>query len=102
MRHCLNCDRDHSDKKFRKHCRSNKQIKKAFQVKYIYKTESIIVNEIDNVLSNIIIDHRRKFHSFLIVCKINNRKIIGFPKRVLLKNYDKDEMINVEFNFHSN
>ena len=24
-----------------------------------------------------------------------------FPKRVLLKNYDKDEMINVEFNFHS-
>ena len=27
---------------------------------------------------------------------------MGFPKRVLLKNYDKDEMINVEFNFHSN
>ena len=26
---------------------------------------------------------------------------MGFPKRVLLKNYDKDEMINVEFNFHS-
>ena len=27
---------------------------------------------------------------------------MGFPKRVLLKNYDKDEMISVEFNFHSN
>ena len=27
---------------------------------------------------------------------------MGFPKRVLLKYYDKDEMINVEFNFHSN
>ena len=27
---------------------------------------------------------------------------MGCPKRVLLKNYDKDEMINVEFNFHSN
>ena len=27
---------------------------------------------------------------------------MGFPKRVLLKFYDKDEMINVEFNFHSN
>ena len=26
---------------------------------------------------------------------------MGYPKRVLLKNYDKDEMINVEFNFHS-
>ena len=27
---------------------------------------------------------------------------MGYPKRVLLKYYDKDEMINVEFNFHSN
>ena len=27
---------------------------------------------------------------------------MGFPKRVLLKYYDKDEMINVEFDFHSN
>ena len=39
---------------------------------------------------------------FLIICKINNKKIMGFPKRVLLKYYDKDDMINVEFNFHSN
>ena len=42
------------------------------------------------------------FILFLIVCKINNKKILGFPKRVLLKYYDKDEMINVEFNFYSN
>ena len=27
---------------------------------------------------------------------------MGYPKRVLLKYYDKDEMISVEFNFHSN
>ena len=27
---------------------------------------------------------------------------MGFPKRVLLKYYDKDEMINIEFNFYSN
>ena len=27
---------------------------------------------------------------------------MGFPKRVLLKNYNKDEMINVEFNFYLN
>ena len=27
---------------------------------------------------------------------------MGFPKRVLLKYYHKDEMINVEFNFYSN
>ena len=46
--------------------------------------------------------HKRKIHSFLNVCKINNKKIMGYPKRVSLKNYDKDEMINVEFNFHSN
>ena len=26
---------------------------------------------------------------------------MGFPKRVLLNYYDKDEMINVEFNFYS-
>ena len=27
---------------------------------------------------------------------------MGYPKRVLLIYYDKDEMINVEFNFYSN
>ena len=27
---------------------------------------------------------------------------MGYPKRVLLKCYDKDDMINVEFNFYSN
>ena len=73
-----------------------------FGVKYIYKKENTVINEIDNTLSDIIKEHKRKFHSFYIVCKINNKKIIGYPKRVLLKYYDKDEMINVEFNFHSN
>ena len=34
--------------------------------------------------------------------KINNKKIMGFPKRLLLKHYAKDEMVNVEFNFLSN
>ena len=102
MRHCQNCNRNYSDIYFRKHCRTNNHIKKAFGVKYIYKKENILVNGIDNTLSDIIGEHKRKFHSFLIVCKISNKKIMGFPKRVLLKNYDKDDVINVEFNFHSN
>ena len=102
MRHCQNCNRNYSDKYFRKHCRTNSHLKKAFGVKYIYKKENIVINEIDNTLSDIIEEHKRKFHSFLFVCKINNKKIIGFPKRVLLKNYDKDDVVNIEFNFHSN
>ena len=102
MRHCHNCNRNYSDKYFRKHCRTNNPLKKAFGVKYTYKKENILVKEIDNILSNIIEEHKRKFHSHLIVCKINNKKIIGYPKRVLLKYSDKDGMINVEFNFHSN
>ena len=102
MRHCQNCNRDYSDKYFRKHRRTDKHIKKAFGVKYIYKKENIVINEIDNTLSDIIEEHKLKFHSFYIVCKINNKKIIGYPKRVSLKYYDNDEMINVEFNFHSN
>ena len=102
MRHCQNCNRNYSDKYFRKHCRTNNHLKKAFGVKYIYKKENIVINEIDNTLSDIIEEHQRKFHSFYIVCKINNKKIIGFPKRVLLKNYDKDDVVNIEFNFHSN
>ena len=88
MRHCHNCNRNYSDKYFRKHCRTNNHLKKAFELKCICKKEIILVNEIDNILSNIIGEHKRKFHSFLIVCKINNKKIIGFPKRVLSKNYD--------------
>ena len=102
MRHCQHCKRDYSDKHFRKHCHTNNHLKKAFGVKNIYKKENILVNEIDNILSKIIGEHKQKFHSFLIVCKINNKKVKGYPKRVLLKNYDKDEMINVEFNFQSN
>ena len=50
MRHCQNCNRDYSDKYFTKHCRTNNHLKKAFGVKYIYKTENALVNEIDNTL----------------------------------------------------
>ena len=64
MRHCQNCNKDYSVKYFRKHCRSNDHLKKAFRVKYIYKTENILVNEIDNTLSNIVKKHKRKFHFF--------------------------------------
>ena len=102
MRHCQNCNRNYSDKNFRRHCRTNNHFKKAFGVKYIYKKENIVIYEIVNTLSDIIEEHKRKFHSFLIVCKINNKKIIGFPKRILIKNYDKDDVVNIELNFHSN
>ena len=102
MRHCQNCNRYYSDNYFRKHCRTNNHLKKAFGVKYIYKKENIVINEIDNTLSDLIEEHKRKFHSFLIVCKITNKKIIGFLKRVLLRIYDKNDVVNIEFNFHSN
>ena len=102
MRHCQKCNRDYSDNYFRKPCRSNNQLKKAFEVKYIYKSENMFVNEVDNTLSNILKKHKRKFCSFLFVCKIKYKKIMGYPKRVLLKNYDKDKMINVDFSFYSN
>ena len=102
MKLCENCNRDYSDKYFRKHSRSNEHLKNAFEIKYIYITENILVNEIDNSLSNKINKHKRKFHSFLFVCKINNKKSMGFPKRVLIKCYDKDAWIKIEFNFYSN
>ena len=98
MRYCQNCDRDYSDKYFRKHCRNNIHLRKTYGVKNIYRTENILVKEINNTFSNIVKKHKRKFHSFLIVCKINNRKIFG---RVLLKYYNKDDMVKVEFNFSS-
>ena len=70
MKHCQNSNRDCSDKYFRKQCRKNNHLKKAFGVKCINRTENILVNEIDNALSNIVEKHKRKFFSFLIVCKI--------------------------------
>ena len=85
MRHCQNCNRNYSDEYFRKHCRSNNHLKKAFGVNYLYRKENILVNEIDDTLSNIVKKHKRKFYSSLIVCKINNKNIMGYPKRVLLK-----------------
>ena len=102
MKPCQSCDREYSDNYFRKHRRSNIHLEKEYEVNYIYKTENMFVNEIDNALSNIINKHKRKSHSFLIVCKFINKKIMGYPKRVLLKYYDKDEKINVEYNFNSN
>ena len=103
MRHCQNCNKDYMDKSFNKHCRSNIHLKNAFEVKYKCKKENIFVGEIDNILSSIIEKHKRKLLTFYIVYKINNnKKIIGYPKRVLLKYYDKKELINVEFNFYSN
>ena len=103
MRHCRDCNKNYSDKYFNKHCRSNIHLKKVFEVKYIYKKENIFVGEIDNILSSVIEKHKRKILTFYIVCRINNnKKIVGYPKRVLLKYYDKKELINVEFNFYSN
>ena len=103
MRHCQDCNKNYSDIYFAKHRRSDIHLKKAFEVKYIYKKENKFVNEIDNTLSNISNKHKCKFHSFYIVCRIkNNKKIIGYPKHVLLKYYNKKELINVEFNFYSN
>ena len=64
LRHCRNCNKDYSDKFFGKHCRTNNHLGKAFGVKYIYKKENILVNEIDNTLSNIIEEHKRKLHFF--------------------------------------
>ena len=79
MRHCQNCNRGYSDNYFRKHCHTNNHSQKAFGVKYIYKSENILVNEVDNTLSNIIKKYKRKFHSFFIVCKVSNKKIMGYP-----------------------
>ena len=39
---------------------------------------------------------------FILYVKLLTKKIIGYPKRVLLKYYDKKEIIKIEFNFHSN
>ena len=83
MKYCQFCNKNYSDKYLRNHYRSNKHLYNAFGVKYTYKAERIVVNEIDNTLSNIVKKHRRKYHSFYIVSKINNKKIIGYPLRIL-------------------
>ena len=82
MRHCQRCNRDYPDNFFGKHCRTTNLLEKAFEVKYLYKTEFILVNKIDNTLSTIVKKHKQKFHSFIIVCKIKNKKIMGYPKRI--------------------
>ena len=96
MRHCQNCKKDFSDKYFGKHCRTDNHLRKAFGVKYISKKENILVNEIDNTLSNIIEEHKRKFHSFLIVCKINNKKIIK-RRDVIKRSSDKNWLFLDQF-----
>ena len=78
MRHCHNCNRNYSDKYFRKHCYTSNHLQKAFGVKYIYKKENIVINDIDNTLSDLIGEHKRKFHYSLFVCKINIKKSLVF------------------------
>ena len=79
MRHCHNCNRNYSDKYFRKHCHTKNHLKKAFGVKYIYKKENILVNEIDNILSKINQEQKRKFHSFLLYVRLITKKSWVFP-----------------------
>ena len=102
MKHCQNCNRDYSDKYFRKHCRSNNRSKKRLELNINTKQKNILVNEVDNTLTIIVDKHKRKPLSFLFVCKLNIKKIIGYPKRVFLKYYDKVVKINVDFKFYSN
>ena len=78
MRHCQNCNRNYSDNYFRKHCRTNNHLKKAFGVKYIYKKENILVKEIDNILSNIFKEHKRKFHFFILYVILITKKSLVF------------------------
>ena len=85
MRHCQNCNRNYSEKYFRKHCRTNSHFKKKRWELNIYTKKKHSYYEIDNTLSDIIEEHKRKFHSFLIVCKINNKKIHGFSQTSLIK-----------------
>ena len=76
MRHCQNCNKDYTDKYFNKHCRSNIHLKKAFEVKYIYKKENILVGKIDKILSSIIEKHKRKVHSFLLYVGLMVKKLL--------------------------
>ena len=102
MKYCHSCDRDYSDAYIRKHYRSDNHLKKTFEIKHIEKHKKILVKDIDSVFSDFYKKHKRKFNYFCIICKINNRKYMGCPKHVLLKYYDKDAMVNVEFNLYSN
>ena len=43
MRHCLNCNRDYSDKNFRKHCRANNHIKKRLKLNTYVKKKTYLL-----------------------------------------------------------
>ena len=102
MKYCHSCDIDYSGTYIRKHYRSDKHLKKTFEIKHVERHKNILVKDIDSVFSDLFEKHKRKFKYFFIICKINNRKYKGCPKHVLLKYYDKDAMVNVEFNLYSN
>ena len=102
MTYCHSCDKDYSRKYIRKHYSSERHLKKTFDIKHIKRHEKILVKDIDSVYSDLFKKHKRKFIYFIIICKINNRKYDGIPKRALLKCYNKDAMLNVEFILYSN
>ena len=102
MTYCHSCDKDYSRKYIRKHYSSEKHLKKTFEIKHIERHKKILVKDIVSVFSDLFKKHKRKFNYFFTICKFNNRKYDGIPKRALLKYYDKDAMVNVEFNLYSN
>ena len=101
MKYCQSCDREYSDAFINKHYSSDKHLKKTFEIKNTHKLKNIPVNDIDIIRFNLFEEYKQKFIYFLIICKINNRKKRGKPKHLLLKHYDKDTMIDVEFNMYS-
>ena len=43
MRHCQNCEREYSDKYFRKHCRTNNHLKKRLKLNIYTKQETYLL-----------------------------------------------------------
>ena len=103
MAYCLECNRDYSIKSYKRHVLTKTHLNKAYRFKHIYILNNILVSDVDDALNDIIDEYTKTFTSFDMVYQFGNiDKFFWYPRNVLSKYYNRNDLINITFYFYSN
>ena len=104
MVYCRDCKRDYSNKSYDRHILTKSHLNKAYRFKHIYNVKNILVSDVDDALDDIIDEYTQMFHSFEMVYQFGDiKKSFKYENRnSLSKYYNRNDLINITFNFYSN
>ena len=103
MIYCWECDRNYSHKSHNRHILTKTHLNKAYRFKHMYNVKNILVGDVDDVFNDIMDEYTQIFHSFEMLYHFGDiKKIFCYPGNVLSEYYNKNDLVNITFNFYSN